>query len=266
MIMVTGTVRSAVKQQAQINIWQQKKESGNVLSKQELNKRDGWGQSDWMKHNYEQQLLDQRESARSQELANKVANGKRLTPDEIRELQQENPDLYRRYQENLKAEERFKERLERCKTKDEVEQVKFESVSECLSKMKSVEHNPCIGISEKLATAQEVLGKLRLVSEAEVKFKQSLAYQALPTKESVESDNFEENEVESDDSKESVGEVVESENETEIIHRDINREIESITQELEEGCGRIEFRARIELEPQKNVFENRKDRKVDITV
>lgn len=40
--MITGTIQNAVKLNMLATKWEQKKESGNVLSKKELNERANW--------------------------------------------------------------------------------------------------------------------------------------------------------------------------------------------------------------------------------
>jgi hypothetical protein len=161
MIVISGTVTSAVQLQAQNNKWQQKKESGDALSKKERNERESWTREDWLKHDYEQQAAQNRENGKRNNIDSKIMAGGSLTPEEEKYLELESPATLQKYRE-MKAEKKaFKEKLENCKTKDEVQEVKTETLGEYAASMKKVENDPYIPLSAKLAKAQELLVKTK---------------------------------------------------------------------------------------------------------
>lgn len=179
--MVTGTLYNAVKLQSLTNEWMQKKDSGNVLSKQEKEKRANWTSDERMVHDYQQQLIEDREKSRSREIANKITSGGTLSPEEEQYLEKNDPEALRRYRESKAEKKAYEEKLKNCKTKDEVARLKSETVNGYLASMKKIENDPYIPISAKLAKAEEIIAKTKNISDAEMKFMQSAEYQNLPT-------------------------------------------------------------------------------------
>lgn len=193
MMVIAGTVKNAVNLQVLTNKWQQKKESGNVLSKKEANERANWTQEEWMKHNFEEQLEKNREAGKKTEIANKIMHGDTLTPEEVQYLQKEDPTALQTYKQ-MKAEKKaYEEKLKKCKTKDEVQRLKTETLSQYVAVLKKIENNPYIPISAKLAKAQEMLAKTRNIQEAERKFMQTAQYAKLPTEAEEAQQRAEEN-------------------------------------------------------------------------
>lgn len=179
--MISGTVTNTVKLQALNSKWMQKKESGEVLSKKERNERAAWTQEDRLKHDIEQQAAQNRETSKKTDIDNKILYGGTLTPEEEKYLEQNDPSALRKYRQ-IKAEKKaYEEKLEHCRTKDEVQRLKLETMGEYAAAMKKVENNPYIPMSEKLAKAQELLAKTRNVQETEWKFMQSPKFIGLPT-------------------------------------------------------------------------------------
>lgn len=179
--MISGTVTNTVKLQALNSKWMQKKESGEVLSKKERNERAAWTQEDRLKHDIEQQAAQNRETSKKTDIDNKILYGGTLTPEEEKYLEQNDPNALQKYRQ-IKAEKKaYEEKLEHCRTKDEVQRLKLETMGEYAAVMKKVENNPYIPMSEKLAKAQELLAKTRNVQEAEWKFMQSPKFIGLPT-------------------------------------------------------------------------------------
>lgn len=179
--MVTGTLYNTVKLQALTNKWMQKKDSGNVLSKQEQEKRANWTTDERMVHDYQQQMIEEREKSKGRQIADKVTSGGTLSPEEEQYLEKNDPEALKRYRDSKAEKKAYEEKLKNCKTKDEVARLKTETVNGYLSSMKKIEHDPYIPISAKLAKAQEILAKTKNISEAEMKFMQSAEYQKLPT-------------------------------------------------------------------------------------
>lgn len=181
MIPISGTITNAVKYQVMNSKWQQKKDSGHALSKEERNERENWTEEDYLIADFEEQAAKNREASKNTEIKNKIMSGAALTQEEIEYLEKNNPEDLKKYRE-IKAERKaYEDKLKKCKTKDEVERVKTETMGEYMSSMKSVVNNPNIPKAAKLAKAQEMLTKTNNIQEVHLKFVQSESYQKLPT-------------------------------------------------------------------------------------
>lgn len=181
MMIVSGTLYNSMKLTEMNNRWKQKKESGEALSKCEINRRAEWTAEERMKHDYQQQLLRDEESAKNNAIHNKIASGGILTPEEERYLEKKDPTALQRYRQTKLEKQTYKKKLEGCETKEEVEQLKADTVAGYMSSFKKIEDNPYIPISAKLAEAQTMLAKSRNIEEVENEFKQSGEYSSLPT-------------------------------------------------------------------------------------
>jgi hypothetical protein len=211
MIFLSGTVANAVKLQTLDSKWQQKKESGEVLSKAERNERANWTQEDWLKHNFEEQAAQNREASKRTDISNKIMSGGTLTPDEEKYLEQEDPAQLQKYRQ-IKAEKKaYEEKLKNCKTKDEVQRLKTETLGGYVAALKKVENNPYIPMSEKLAKAQEMLAKTRNVQDVELKFIQSPEYDRLPTEAEEAEERSEERELENEQAMETIEDAADTE-------------------------------------------------------
>lgn len=198
MIPLSGTITSAVNLQMAQNKWMQKKSSGNVLSRQELNARENWTSDDWMKNNFLEQLAEEKEQQPLNDILNKVATGQDLTPDEIEYLQKKNPQAYENYKNSEKEEKNYKEKLDHAKTKDEVDKIKVEKVYEFLSKLNKVVNDPNISMGDKLAAAQDAMNKTNRINKADTEFRQSARYASLPTEAELQEERIEEREARED--------------------------------------------------------------------
>ena len=179
--MFGATIYNTLRLQTMNNEWLQKKDSGNVLSKQELNERANWTQDDWLKHDFQEQLENNKEAAKKTALDNKIMSGETLTPEEERYLRENNPGALERYRRTKAEKKAYEEKLRNCKTKDEVQRLKTNTLNGYLSSFKKIENNPNIPMNEKLAKAQEMLGKTRNIQDAERKFMATSEYKNLPT-------------------------------------------------------------------------------------
>lgn len=163
------------------NKWMQKKESGNVLSKQELNERSTWTSEQFMIADFQDQLEHNRETQKRQKIDNKIMSGGSLSPEEISYLEKNDPVALKKYRETKEDKESYKEKLRQCKTKEEVDRVKLQKLGELESSLSSVVNDPTIPKSAKLAKAQEILAKTNNIEAAHLEFVKSADYQSMPT-------------------------------------------------------------------------------------
>ena len=159
-MILSGTIASTVQLQMLNNKWLQKKESGNVLSKQELNERSTWTSEQFMIADFQDQLEHNREAEKRQKIDNKIMSGGSLSPEEISYLEKNDPAALKKYRETKEEKESYKEKLRQCKTKEEVDRVKLQKLGELESSLSSVVNDPAIPKSAKLAKAQEILDEI----------------------------------------------------------------------------------------------------------
>lgn len=179
--MITGTIRNAVQLQALNTKWEQKKKTGNVLSKEERNERANWTQDQRMLNDFKEQLEKDKEAGRRNEIANKISSGQKLSPAEEQYLASYDPQGLADYRQTQADRKAYEEKLRHCKTKDEVQRLKTDTIGGELSSFKKVINDPYISISEKLKKAQQILGKTRNIQEAEEEFIATGQYDKLPT-------------------------------------------------------------------------------------
>lgn len=181
LVILSGTIASTVQLQMLNNKWMQKKESGNVLSKQELNERSTWTSEQFMIADFQDQLEHNRETQKRQKIDNKIMSGGSLSPEEISYLEKNDPVALKKYRETKEEKESYKEKLRQCKTKEEVDRVKLQKLGELESSLSSVVNDPTIPKSAKLAKAQEILAKTNNIEAAHLEFVKSADYQSMPT-------------------------------------------------------------------------------------
>ena len=177
----SGTIASTVQLQMLNNKWMQKKESGNVLSKQELNERSTWTSEQFMIADFQDQLEHNRETQKRQKIDNKIMSGGSLSPEEISYLEKNDPVALKKYRETKEEKESYKEKLRQCMTKEEVDRVKLQKLGELESSLSSVVNDPTIPKSAKVAKAQEILAKTNNIEAAHLEFVKSADYQSMPT-------------------------------------------------------------------------------------
>lgn len=155
--------------------WEQKKNSNNIFSKQEKNQQANKSVEQRQLDQFKEELAHNREQSKNNALVNKIMNGEDLTPEEEQYLARNNPaqlDNYRRAKAERKA---YEEKLQKCKTKDEVQRLKTNTMNGYLSELKAAPGEA------KAAKAMEILGKVKNILKAELHFVESGGYAKLPT-------------------------------------------------------------------------------------
>lgn len=186
MQMIAGTVKNAVKLDMLTKNWEQKKGSNQVLSKQERNARANMSPEQRQLEQFKEELAHNREQSRNNELANKIMNGEDLTPEEEKYLAQNNPGQLSNYRRAKAERQAYEEKLQKCKTKDEVQRLKTNTMNAYLAELKAAPGEA------KAAKAMELLGKVRNVQKAELHFIESGGYAQLPTEADEAKDRAEE--------------------------------------------------------------------------
>jgi len=177
--MITGTISSAVRQDFLSKKFEAKKKSGNILSKQEKNSNVNRTPEQSMIERFREEMKQNKENSKINGIANKVTNGEDLTPEEEQYLAAKNPGLFNSYKQAKLEQKAYEEKLKNCKTKDEVQRLKTNTVNGYLAEMSAAKGT---GSKEAIvATAKKVLAKLKNIEKVEMEFIESGAYSSLPT-------------------------------------------------------------------------------------
>lgn len=244
---ITGTIQNAVKLNMLAQKWEQKKDSGNVLSKQERNERANWTPEQRQLNEYQEQLKEAKEGNKRTEIANKISSGKKLTPEEEEYLASYDPQGLADYKHTQKERKAYEEKLKNCKTKDEVQKLKTTTLGNHLASLKKIINNPVIPLSEKLKKAQQILGKTKNIQVAEEEFIESGKYSELPTEAEQSEERVEENKTDA------IREEITSTDETKIEYenekKQNNIEIDGPKEaaaQIQEICDRLKLSQQIE--------------------
>ena len=179
MFTMAGTIKRSVRMAALDQKWQQKKNSFGQ-DKKKLTEMTA----------EERQLQDFREQAeqmrKSQKHANidaKLAAGEELTPEEIEYLRQNNPQALKDYEDTQKERESYKRALRNCRTKEEVERLKYTKMGQFMAEAKKISSNACIPKGKKVALLKRILQQATAVEDEHREFLKTSRYVSLPTEE-----------------------------------------------------------------------------------
>ena len=179
MFTMAGTIKRSVRMAALDQKWQQKKNSFGQ-DKKKLAEMTA----------EERQLQDFREQAeqmrKSQKYANidaKLAAGEELTPEEIEYLRQNNPQALKDYEDTQKERESYKRALRNCRTKEEVERLKYTKMGQFMAEAKKISSNACIPKGKKVALLKRILQQATAVEDEHREFLKTSRYASLPTEE-----------------------------------------------------------------------------------
>lgn len=163
--------------------WQQRKSSGDYLTKGYSGTKES--QKDQELQDPQSRLLESMKPDESasmrQQISTKMMAGKRLSSAEMEYLKENDPQTYQKARTIEMEREAYERRLKQCKTKEEVQRVKFSQAASSLATVKNVESNPSIPKGQKLALIMQELHKFNAMSDTDRAYMQSKDYQSLPT-------------------------------------------------------------------------------------
>ena len=166
MNITSGSITNLVKMNALENKWEQKKKK---MTKAERNRVRT--PVELMMENFKTQLVESRKNEAVNRINEKVAGGEDLTQEEINYLRQKNPTLLKTYEDAKREEKEYAKKLEKCKTKEEVDRVKMQKVQEIFSELKAADKTA--NKSVRVAAAEAALAKLNRVRKVNLKFAES---------------------------------------------------------------------------------------------
>ncbi len=179
MQMISGTIKSAVKLDALMGKWEEKK------ANKDWRKDSNLTEEERMICQFQEDLASMREGNKTEEIASKVYSGQRLSSEELDYLQKECPELYKDYMEIRNEREGYERKLKNCKTKEEVDRVKTNQMNQYAATAKKTFNNPNIPLGEKYRIARKLLAKITGVVEAEAEFKATKQYKDLESEHEI---------------------------------------------------------------------------------
>ncbi len=113
----------------------------------------------------------------------KLNSGKKLTAEEMEYLQTHDPQKYQRVKQIEAEQKNYENELKRCKTKDEVQQLRMAHTAASLSAVNSIKNNPAIPEEKKLELIMQEHRKNQAFTETTAEFVESGKYAKLSTEE-----------------------------------------------------------------------------------
>ncbi len=110
----------------------------------------------------------------------KLEAGGKLTQKEREYLQAHDPEAYRELVNQEREQKAYEQALRRCKSQEEVDRLQINRINASLARVRSVEHDPHIPLSEKLKIAMAEKQRVDRVSASTREFMESGAYAKLP--------------------------------------------------------------------------------------
>ena len=179
--MISGTIYNAGKMLELTQKWEQKKNSGNIVKRQEKELTPEERQL----QNYQEDLERMREGNEYSAIYAKIQSGQDLSPAEEEKLRARDPKLYMEYKADKMEQEAYEKRLKNCRTKEEAQKLHVNRMNGKLSELKSIVNNPNIPKSEKIKEAQRILGDTNKTVQVFQEFAKSAEFKDLPTEEEI---------------------------------------------------------------------------------
>lgn len=163
--------------------WQQRKASGDYLTKGTSGAKTGRETQE--PQDFQTRLLEEMKPDSSanmrQQISTKMMAGKRLSSAEMEYLKENDPQTYQKARSIEMEREAYERRLKQCRTREEVQRVKFTQAASSLAAVKNVESNPNIPKGQKLALIMQELHKYNAMADTDRAYMQSRDYKSLPT-------------------------------------------------------------------------------------
>lgn len=179
MFTMAGTIKRSVRMAALDQKWQQKKNSFG----QDKKKLAEMTAEERQLQNFREQAEQMRKSQKHANIDAKLAAGEELTPEEIEYLRQNNPQALKDYEDTQKERESYKRALRNCRTKEEVERLKYTKMGQFMAEAKKISSNACIPKGKKVALLKRILQQATAVEDEHKEFLKTSRYASLPTEE-----------------------------------------------------------------------------------
>lgn len=179
MFTMAGTIKRSVRMAALDQKWQQKKNSFG----QDKKKLTEMTAEERRLQDFREQAEQMRKSQKHANIDAKLAAGEELTPEEIEYLRQNNPQALKDYEDTQRERENYKRALRNCRTKEEVERLKYTKMGQFMAEAKKISSNACIPKGKKVALLKRILQQATAVEDEHKEFLKTSRYAGLPTEE-----------------------------------------------------------------------------------
>lgn len=179
MFTMAGTIKNSVRMAALDQKWQQKKNSFG----QDKKKLAEMTAEERQLQDFREQAEQMRKSQKHANIDAKLAAGEELTPEEIEYLRQNNPQALKDYEDTQKERESYKRALRNCRTKEEVERLKYTKMGQFMAEAKKISSNACIPKGKKVTLLKRILQQATAVEDEHKEFLKTSRYASLPTEE-----------------------------------------------------------------------------------
>ncbi len=179
MFTMAGTIKNSVHMAALDQKWQQKKNSFG----QDKKKLAEMTAEERQLQDFREQAEQMRKSQKHANIDAKLAAGEELTPEEIEYLRQNNPQALKDYEDTQKERESYKRALRNCRTKEEVERLKYTKMGQFMAEAKKISSNACIPKGKKVVLLKRILQQATAVEDEHKEFLKTSRYASLPTEE-----------------------------------------------------------------------------------
>lgn len=179
MFTMAGTIKRSVRMAVLDQKWQQKKNSFG----QDKKKLAEMTAEERQLQDFREQAEQMRKSQKHANIDAKLAAGEELTPEEIEYLRQNNPQALKDYEDTQKERESYKRALRNCRTKEEVERLKYTKMGQFMAEVKKISSNACIPKGKKVALLKRILQQATAIEDEHKEFLKTSRYASLPTEE-----------------------------------------------------------------------------------
>lgn len=156
--------------------WTLKQQTGDYTAK-------GKSLEDWLDSSQVQsseEMVGDRGDDTLRKIHQKLEAGGKLTHKEREYLQAHDPEAYRDLVNQEREQKAYEEALRRCKTQEEADRLQLSRINASLTRVRAVEHDPHIPLSEKLKIAMTEKQRVDRVAESTRNFVASGEYARLP--------------------------------------------------------------------------------------
>ena len=177
-LMSIGSLNSYLKNLKLQSQWTLKQQSGDYGAK-------GKSLEEWLDGSLSQSqeaAYGERGDKALRKIHQKLEAGGRLTQKEREYLQKHDPESYRELVNQEREQRAYEQELRRCRTREEVEQLRMTRINTSLARVRAVENNPHIPLSKKLEIAMAEKQRVDRVTESTRRFVASGEYAELPTR------------------------------------------------------------------------------------
>lgn len=180
-----GTLGAHMKNMEKAAMWDLKQKSGDLTSHKKT-------LDEWLEATRQDPVISEQIEAQKkqddpdvQAIYYKVQMGKKLTAEEMKYLQANDPETYAKAVSIQQERKAYEWDLKRCKTQEDVQRLKLTQISQSLSTVKEISSNPNIPLEKKLQYAMLENAKVKAIAEETARFIKSGEYAELPTEAEV---------------------------------------------------------------------------------